>query len=118
MTTWTERSFDLISEITKQVLALSTGVVALSVTFLTDVAQDAGETARILLGSSWVAFALAIVFGMLTLMAAAGLQRDAGQNGAATPTINAGNLRFLGGVQLLFFAVGMVLLLVAGILAF
>lgn len=118
MTDWSERAFDLVVEITKQVLTLSTGVVALSVTFLTDVASDASGAARLVLGSSWVVFIVAVVLGMMTLMAAAGIQRDADADGAPTPSIDARNLRLLGAAQLLTFAFGLILLLAAGVMAF
>lgn len=118
MTTWSERAFDTVVDITKQVLTLSTGVVALSVTFLTEVAGDAGPSARNVLAFSWVAFTLAVVLGLLTLMAAAGVQRDAGAEGADAPSIDATNLRLLGGGQLITFGLGLILTLIAGGMAF
>jgi hypothetical protein len=30
---WSERAFDLVTEITKQVLTLATGIIALAITF-------------------------------------------------------------------------------------
>lgn len=118
MNTWNERAFDTVVDITKQVLTLSTGVAALSVTFLTDVAGNAGPGARAFLAASWIAFILAVAFGLLTLMAAAGVQRDAGTQDADAPSIYAKNLRLLGGVQLITFGVGLLLTLIAGFLAF
>ena len=112
MPDWTERSFDLVSDLTKQVLILSTATIALSVTFLTDVASNAGRAARVVLAASWIAFLIAVVLGLMTLMAATGVQRNAAAEGATSPTIDAGNLRILGGGQLLTFGIGLVLLLV------
>lgn len=118
MASWSERAFDTVVDITKQVLALSTGVVALSVTFLTEVAGSAGPAARAVLAASWIAFLFAVAFGLLTLMAAAGVQRDADAEGANAPSIDAANLRLLGGAQLLTFGVGLLLTLIAGGMAF
>lgn len=115
---WSERAFDVIVDITKQVLTLSTGVVALSITFLTEVASNASNPSKVVLATSWIAFIIAILFGMLTLMAAAGVQRDADVDGALEPSIDAPNLRILGGVQLVAFGIGLILLLIAGIMAF
>ncbi|MCH8564633.1 hypothetical protein LTH96_02605 [Nesterenkonia sp. LB17] len=118
MATWNERAFDLVVEITKQVLTLSTGVIAISVAFLTDVARNSGDLVRWLLGVSWIVFLVAVIFGMLTLMAAAGIQREAAVEGAAAPTIDSRNLKRLGGVQLISFGVALLLLMLAGFLAF
>lgn len=118
MTNWAERAFDVVVDITKQVLTLSTGVVALSVTFLTDVASDASAAARFVLASSWISFILAVALGIMTLMAAAGVQREAGADGAPEPSIDAPNLRLLGAWQLIAFALGLLLMLVAGIMSF
>jgi len=116
MTDWGERAFDGVAEITKQVLTLATGITALSITFFKDFATHATPTSRTVMAWSWVAYGVSIVFGVLTLMASAGVQQDAADKGT-TPTINAGNLRVIGGLQLGTFLIGIALTVAAGALA-
>jgi heme A synthase len=75
MASWTERAFDTVSEITKQVLTLATGIIALTITFSKDFATHAAK-GRHLLEWSWVMYVVSIVFGFATLMASAGLQQE------------------------------------------
>ena len=113
MTDWGARAFDLVTEITKQVLTLATGIVAISITFFKDFASHSNATARALIESSWVIYALSVLFGLMTLMACAGHQQSAADQSAST-TINAGNIRLLGGVQLVLFFAAVVLTVIAG----
>jgi hypothetical protein len=120
MATWPERAFDLVTEITKQVLTLSTGIIAITITFVKDFASHASPTAKDLLAWSWFIYAVSILFGMLTLMASAGVQAKAtshGAGGSPPPSINASNIRLLGGIQLLAFFIAIVLTVIAGALA-
>jgi hypothetical protein len=110
-TDWTERSFDAATDIAKQVLTLSTAVVTLSITFLTDVASHKSHGATVVLGISWVVFLFSIGFGMLTLMAIAGVQAN---HFKKTPTIYAPNVILFGCIQLLLFAAGLILTAIAG----
>ena len=116
MSDWCERAFDQVNEITKQVLTLATGIIALTITFVKDFATHAGAAAKDVLAWSWVFYVLSIVFGFMTLMASAGRQQEAADN-STTPTVNAGNLRFCGIVQLSAFLVGIILTVIAGAMA-
>jgi hypothetical protein len=126
---WSERSFDLVSDITKQVIALSAGIITFSVTFAHDFANHAGR-AHILLAVSWAAYAVSVGFGCLTLMASAGVQsakagalavpeaqRTTAQAAEAAATVFAPNIRWMGMLQLATFLVAIVLTAVAGVLA-
>jgi hypothetical protein len=66
-----EKAFEFAQEVTKQLLSLSTGVIALTVTFLTDVAGNATANRSLLL-AAWILFLVSIAFGILALMAMAG----------------------------------------------
>lgn len=113
--TWTERAFDLIADITKQVIALSTGVIALGITFNKDFLGDASTTAaRSCLILSWVLLLVAVLFGILTLMATAGAQAQASD---CPPEPYAGPIRFFALLQLGTFFLGLVGTVVAGLLA-
>ena len=102
MAQWSERAFDVVTEITKQVLTLAAGIIALTITFLKDFAPNAAPAAKHLIAWSWGVYIVSILAGFMTLMASAGLQQKAATTGTA-PDINAGNLRVLGGIQLITF---------------
>lgn len=65
-----KKAVDAASEIAKQLITLSTGVIAVSLTFCKDVFD--GHGSRGLLVASWVLYLVAICFGVWTLMAIAG----------------------------------------------
>lgn len=108
-------AFDLIVEITKQVITLSTVLIALGITFIKDFAATTSECARTLLVISWIPFLLSIIFGLLTLMACVGILGRAETNEDIDPYRP--NLRVLGGLQLLVFLSGLVITIVAGFMS-
>lgn len=62
-------------EIAKQVITLSTGVVALTITFLEKIAQPSVSAARVVpdgLKIAWICFGVTIALAIWTLMAIAG----------------------------------------------
>jgi hypothetical protein len=115
-TEWNKRAFDVVTEITKQVLTLAAGIIALTITFVKDFATNASPVAKDVLAWSWVVYVLSILCGFMTLMASAGIQAKAAAENSA-PTINAGNLRLLGGAQLILFMLAIILTVVAGAMA-
>ena len=116
MAEWTERAFDGVSEITKQVLTLATAIVALTITFVKDFAPNPSANAKTVLAISWVLYLVSILAGFLTLMASAGLQQEAASKNQ-TPDINTGTLRRFGGLQLIAFLCAIILTVIAGIMA-
>lgn len=110
-----QRAFDLVVEITKQVITLATALVALGVTFAKDFVGVGPEDARLWLARSWVAFLLSIVFGLVTLMACAGAHGRAKEDGNVDPYQT--NIRVVGSVQLLAFVVGLAMSVMAGYLS-
>lgn len=110
---WRERGFDLVTEITKQVITLATGIIAISITFSSDFATHSGNTSKDLFVWSWSVFVVSILAGLMTLMASAGQQQKAADAGN-DPTINSGNIRLLGMIQLLSFLVAIILTVIAG----
>ena len=140
MTAWIERSFDAATDLSRQVLTLSTAAVALSITFLTDVAKSKAPEAIGWLGWSWAALLLAVIFSFLTLMALAGVQANAedpknvakskakaekrvnrkkvkpeyeATSDGVNPSIYAHNVKWLGILQFIFFVGGLGLTAVA-----
>ncbi len=66
------KSFEFAQDLTKQLITLSTGIMALEITFSKDLIHKITDCARYYALISWVAFLLSIVFGMITLMALTG----------------------------------------------
>lgn len=116
-------------ETTKQVIALSTGVITLTVTFLEKIVQPQSGTARHVPGTlkiGWICFGLAIACALWTLMAITGtmnaLDRDArkldlspAQQAAAKNLGDGTNIRVPALAMLLLFAAGIGLMIVSGL---
>jgi hypothetical protein len=69
------KSSDLATELVKQIITLSTGMIAITVTFLKDVVGTKHVRrgwAMLLLQFAWIGFLAAIIFGLLTLGAIIG----------------------------------------------
>jgi hypothetical protein len=64
----TEKGFQFAADVSKQVLTLSSGLLALSVTFAKPMLEGDAAGSTWLLACVWTAFALSIVMGVLTLM--------------------------------------------------
>ena len=67
-----KKAFDFASDTTKQLITLSSGIIAITVTFQKDVFRDVPSEAKILLYISWCLYLLSIVFGIGTMMALTG----------------------------------------------
>lgn len=115
-------------ETTKQIMALSTGVITLTVTFLEKIAQPTTTAARQVPGTlklGWIFFGLAIATAFWTLMAitgtlnaldrqARGLPLDAAQAAAARDLVDGRNIRTPAQIMFLLFATAMALTIATG----
>jgi hypothetical protein len=113
---------------TKQIITLSTAVIALTVTFLEKIVQPLASGARHVpptLKVSWIGFGLAILFAVWTLMAvtgtlnsldrkALGLPLNAAQNQATTQLAEGGNIRIPALLMMVAFLFGAVLTIATG----
>ena len=95
------KSFDVAQEVVKQLIALATAVVTVTITFLTDVLGSAPSGAKALLGAGWLVYLLSILLGIATLMSMSGTLSEHTQ-----PSIYAGNIRLTAGIQIGFFLLG------------
>jgi hypothetical protein len=68
----TKKAFDFAADAAKQVLTLSTGIVALTITFQKDIGANVVGGPRILLGVTLVVYFLAVAFGVWSLHALTG----------------------------------------------
>lgn len=64
--------FEFASELSKQIITLSTGILALTITFHKDVLEGQPRRADRLLAWAWAALLLAVLFGIWHLMALTG----------------------------------------------
>jgi hypothetical protein len=67
-----EKAFEFAQEATKQLITLATGVIALTITFLTDVVKTAPAGSAVFLQTAWVFYFVSIVFGIFSLLALTG----------------------------------------------
>jgi len=105
------KAFDFAQDTTKQLLTLATGTVALTITFLKDLAKGAPDWAVWTLSAAWFVFLVSVVFGVATLMALTGSVVDRHRD-----VYDQGILRWAR-LQILSFLVAVVLTIVFGVAA-
>jgi hypothetical protein len=87
-----QKAFDFASDSTKQLITLSTGVLALTITFNNDiVGGDPGQASLILFGA-WFLYLVSIIFGIWTLLALTGNLEPTGTHENTAPSIRTGNV--------------------------
>ena len=112
MDDWQQKAYDFAQDSSKLVITLSTGVVAVSITFMTDFAQSASHAARIVMAVSWLFYIVSIIFGVMALYTLTG--KLAGHEHEA---VQDGTIKLWAGGQLLAFVGGIVITVVAGLIA-
>ncbi|MGJ3258449.1 MAG: hypothetical protein ACFE0S_02505 [Rhodospirillales bacterium] len=106
MDTQTSKSFDFANELTKQVMALSAAIIALSATFFEKIAGSSSEFI-IFIYLSWALFILSIFLGFLCLGALTSALHD--QKGPVRePTIWCAPVLSLSILQQLAFIAAMI----------
>ncbi len=118
------------ADTTKQIITLSTGVIALTVTFLETIVQPAAQGARLVpwtMFAAWIFFGLTIVVGVMTLGAVTGtldaldrkqneLQLSTSQEEAIASLASGKNIRIPARVMSFLFLIGMALTIATGFL--
>jgi hypothetical protein len=103
-----QKAFEFCSDLTKQLLTLSTAIIAITITFSKDVFGSISSikgAGSFWMTSSWVCYVIAIMFGIWALMALTGTLEPAnGLTNAAS--IRGGNIRIPSLCQILFFLLG------------
>ncbi len=67
-----KKAFDFASESTKLLITLSTGIIALTITFSKDFIGDTSSVSIWPLVTAWIFFFLSIFFGILTMLSLTG----------------------------------------------
>jgi cytochrome bd-type quinol oxidase subunit 2 len=109
-----QAAFEYASGATKQLLTLATGIIAVSITFSTDII--ANTTAhRWALITAWIVYLGSIVFGIWALLAMTG-ELEQTQANPPDPSIRGGNVVAPSALQIIAFLVATVfLVLYAGL---
>lgn len=109
----TTQAFLATSDAFKQMMTLSTGVLALEVTLLKDIIQSLPTIAYVALGMSWVSFLLALLFGIAGMLAVTGSLSKV-QN-ISPSSVYEKNIKIPAIGQVVFFGVGMTLTVLFGV---
>ena len=109
----TELAFTVASDVAKELITISTAVIAFSVTFAKDVAEGIKKGPRRILVASWVANLFSIGFGLLVLLLLTGILAPT-SIAPKTPIEIDARVRVVAFVQLLTFVVGLVLMAIYG----
>lgn len=107
-----KKAFDFAQELTKQVITLSSGIIAVTISFVKDIAgPTAPAGAKTLLAVSWGFYILAVIFGVVTLMALTGSLATGRTN------ITTNNARRPAAIQIASFVLALILTVAAAIWA-
>ncbi len=113
-----QKSFEFASEVSKQLITLSTAAIAITIAFKKDLVGGSSGPYLSLLVIIWVFFLLSTLGGILTLMALAGelvggapaeTSGSHAPHESRIPTIYRGNIRFLCGLQTSCFLIAIIL---------
>ncbi|PKP11491.1 MAG: hypothetical protein CVU08_12150 [Bacteroidetes bacterium HGW-Bacteroidetes-3] len=110
-----KKAFDFAADATKQLITLSTAIIALTITFSKDIVGAANIGNSFSIFAAWILFIISIVFGILTLLALTGTLQPISKKKKAEESdsesqeqestvkpisINESNIRLLSGLQI------------------
>lgn len=101
-----KKAFDFGADIVKQLIALSTGIVTLTITFAKDIFNSGRSHSELLL-TGWIVHLVSILSGLLSHMALAGQLAKTG-----SPDPYASNIKIFVTLQWITFLGGTVVLVV------
>lgn len=113
-------SFEAAGDTCKTLLTLTTGILALTISFATSVAKGATTNELWLLRASWALFLLSAIFGVFTLQGLTGSLNPIPKPSQATvdqPSVYDSNIAGPARKQNVTFLLGVVLFLVFGMLS-
>lgn len=106
-------AFDFAQDSTKQLITLSSGIIALTITFQKDfIGESVNAEAKPYLLGSWLLLLLSVFFGLWTLLTLTGSLESRGSN--IQPSIYGKNIAIPAGLLILSFFLGLCLTVVFG----
>lgn len=111
------KGLEFAADLTKQLITLATGMVALTMTFAEKLGTTTGGVVEIpdTLKWSWVSFAVALVFAIITLMGITGTISELDREKDSNPDRT--NIKWPARVMIGAFGVAMILVFLTGIRA-
>lgn len=108
-----KKAFDFAADSTKQLIGLSTGIVALTITFAKDILGGLGTGLRVTLAIAWLIYLLSILFGSWVLLALTGTLEPKSEEDKKQPArIRGANVTIPSLAQLLTFLLSTLLIIV------
>lgn len=116
MTDRFDKAFDFAQDTTKQIVTLSSGIIAITLTFLNGKLKSYPTPTRMWLEVGWALYLVSILFGVVTLMALSGNLERPNEPGEKEkqPSIYRGNIRGPSILQMLLFLLATIATLVFG----
>jgi hypothetical protein len=107
-----KKAYDFASETSKQIITLSTAIITVTITFLKDIVKTIPTEDIFLLKWAWLAFLLAVLGGIWTLMGLTGSLVSTSMDQIGS------NIRIPASLQVLAFLIGLALTILFGVRAF
>ncbi len=113
------KAFDFAQDTTKQLITLSSAILALTITFVKELIGDVEGWPKYFVGASWILNIVSIVCGLLTLMAfTAELEPKDSSTPQPTPTIWSPSVVSTAVFQVITFLAAMTALVVFAIASY
>src|SRR5689334_17009239 len=113
-----ELAFQFAKEISTQLITLSMGFLALTITFTKDILKPELSPPKSWLIGAWVFHAVAVVFGVMALMGLTGTLMPVIPDGKTLDTLTFdANVRWPATAQIMCFALGTVLVVVFAVIS-
>jgi hypothetical protein len=109
-----QTGFQFASDLAKQLITLSTGILALSITFTKDIVKTLPDRAVRRLKTAWILLLLSILFGIWTMMALTGTLMPIQPSDTRAPLNFGLNVRAPAAAQILAFLGGVVFIISYG----
>lgn len=101
-------------DLAQQLITLSTGILALTITFTKDILNNASGSPTRLLKLSWIVYLISICFGIWTMMALTGTLAPLASSGIQPSLAINLNVRLPAALQVLSFLGGIILIIIFG----
>ena len=108
-------AFEFARDSSKQIITLSTGIIALTITFSKDFIASVDNTARTIALLAWFAFLFSVFAGVWTLLALTGTLEALDDSGLVS--IRGRNVTLPSMMQIVSFLLGLLLTVLFGVLA-